>query len=181
MRYVAEVTAANDGQVEARTITSALINSSSTRIPMSALATKWSRALPKLRECLSTKGAVRADSIHVRYASGIGHRQPRRPPAPTRMRVSTRPSRETCSSPTPLLHLAPGSHLGKRTDVEAPLGAPHSASRGSWRHTAGSGTTLPQIVRNRSPHLALDTNVRPGKLYCTAPRYLAAGRSSFGA
>ncbi len=26
MRYVAEVTAANDGQVEARTITSALIN-----------------------------------------------------------------------------------------------------------------------------------------------------------
>jgi hypothetical protein len=28
MRYVAEVTAANDGQVEARTITSALINSS---------------------------------------------------------------------------------------------------------------------------------------------------------
>ena len=73
MRYVAEVTAANDGQVEARTITSALINSSGRRIPMSARATKWSRGLPKLRECLSTKGAVRADSIHVLCASGIGH------------------------------------------------------------------------------------------------------------
>ena len=60
MRYVAKVTAANDGQVEARTITSALINSSGRRIPMSALATKWSRGLRKLRECLSTKGAVRA-------------------------------------------------------------------------------------------------------------------------
>ena len=82
MRYVAEVTAANDGQVEARTITSALINSSGRRIPMSARATKWSRGLPKLRECLTTKGAVRADSIHVLCASGIGHRQPRRPPAP---------------------------------------------------------------------------------------------------
>jgi hypothetical protein len=34
--------------------------------------------------------------------------------------------------------LAPGSHLGKRTDVEAPLGAPHSATGRSGRASPSS-------------------------------------------
>jgi hypothetical protein len=62
-------------------------------------------------------GAVTISALlHLATATAVGHRQPRRPPAailaPTRMRVSARPSRETCSSP--ISSLGACSAVGRR-------------------------------------------------------------------
>jgi hypothetical protein len=56
MRYVAEVTA-----VKRRTCSPhdhERFDQPARRIPVSALATMWSRVLPKLRECFATRAIV---------------------------------------------------------------------------------------------------------------------------
>jgi hypothetical protein len=118
------------------------------------------------RDSSAAKGAAPTTSGGLLRATAYGHREPRRPaaaiPAPTRMRVSARPSRETCSSPRVRMRcllartgsvLAPGSIERARPAL---FGLWGGAADGH-RVAALTHTGKPDEVGNRPQRLPLST------------------------